>query len=1009
MGSPRVSVIVAADNAKGLERFLDSILHQSLSEIEVICVLRGAADEVLPIVRSFAEGDSRIRTVFANGPSAGEAVNRGLQEASGEYLYLCDPSCLCDLNLFEHAVAKAESTHADIVVFDYGKIKADGKAEKVAGVRSDWLPKGAETFSIHDCPARILSVMDDSFCNKLYRASFVREKDLRCEETYFGGVAFSVLAAASAGTIAILRECLCSCSEEPSQISTQEGTGRLKDFEKTVSSTIEQALASSLHDEIDDAITFFAMDKYIFGLFNYVTDYSTPEAEAYYELVRAFFLSERFNDVERGSVGDDRLFNRYFSVCRHDYESYRDMRSRRLVVSFTTYPARIGLTHAMLETIYAQTRPADEVVLYLTNEEFPGGKSEVPEELLKLVKEGKLTLKWRENLKPHTKYFYAFQDYPDDIIVTVDDDKLYQPSLLEDLYDSYLMYPEAVSAGRVHLMTTTENGEILPYGAWIQEANFCLHEPSMQLFATGVGGVLYPPHVLDEDLLLNKQVIMEACLNADDLWLKAVELLSDVPVVLARKYTVLGTISGSQETALMYANVGRNLNDVQWGNIKEWAESQFGEGIIEKKLLQMVGVQLLGTEVALQCSNEKAAELRALAKAKSDQEISRLKSQVKNLQAAKDASDKVSQRLAARIDVKNIGSQENSVRMLDISDIATAVSYPAWAANETGKAMVVDSTAARLDFRFICVGDGELQIKLKGRDVRDSKGANVSILIDYSSFKVNGTSVFSGTKCVCATSPYVFKRTVHDGEVVAVSLSWHSHDMRGLASELGVRDVIEKQARDVQSEAERLSNMLTSRIDLKNAGAEDNDLEILKISDLNAREEMPAWFRDKTGVGHVVKADSGRLDLYLLCVGKGKLRIRLRGQDVKDSDGVRIPFWIDYTSFIVDGEPMLEGTRAAWHDRPIEASRQVEDGQVVSLSLTWHSHDEKGLGVATERHEEIKGSKEYKELARKNAELEAEVKKQTNEIERLHASNSWKIGRAITWLPRKIKSWARNR
>lgn len=1009
MGSPKISVIVTVDKAQGLERFLDSVLHQSLSEIEVICVLQGAADEILPIVRSFAEGDSRIRTVFANGASVGEAVNQGLQEASGEYLYLCDPSCLCDLYLFEHAVAKAESTNADIVVFDYEKVKANGKAEKVTGVRSDWLPRGAETFNRHDCPERILSVMDDSTCNKLYRASFVCDNDLRCEETCFGEIVFSALAAAFAGTIAILRECLCSRPEECSRISTQEGSDRLKDFEKTVSSAIEQALASTLHDEIDDAITFFALDKYIFGLFNYVTDCSTPEAEAYYKGVRTFFLSERFNGVDRETVGDDRLFNRYFGVCRHDYESYRDMRSRRLIVSFTTYPARIGLIHTMLETIYAQTRPADEVVLYLTNEEFPGGKSEVPGELLKLAKEGKLTLKWRENLRPHTKYFYAFQDYPDDIVVTVDDDKLYQPSLLEDLYDSYLMYPEAVSAGRVHLMTTTENGEILPYGDWVREANFCRYEPSMQLFATGVGGVLYPPHVLDEDLLLNKQVIKETCLNADDLWLKAVELLSDVSVVLSRKYTVLGTVSGSQETALMYSNLDGNLNDVQWGNIKEWAESQFGEGIIERKLLQPAGTQLLGTEVALRCSEEKAAELRALAKAKSDREISRLKSQVKNLQAAKDASDKVSQRLAARIDVKNFGSQGNSVTMLDVSDNATAVSYPAWFSDEKGKGLVIDSTAARLDFRFICAGDGELQIKLRARDVKDGEGASMPILIDYSTFKVNGTSVFSGTKCVWSKSPYVFKRKVHDGEIVVVSLSWHSHDMRGLASELGARDAIEKQSRDVQSEAERLSNMLTARIDLKNAGAEDNDLEILKISDLNAREEMPAWFRDNTGVGHVVKANSGRLDLYLLCVGKGRLRIRLRGQDVKNSDGVRIPLWIDYTSLVVDGEPMLKGTWAAWHDRPIEISRQVEDGQVVSLSLTWHSHDECGLGAAPKKYEEVKDSKEYKDLAGKNAELEAKVKKQANEIDRLHASRSWKIGRAITWLPRKIKKWARSR
>lgn len=268
----------------------------------------------------------------------------------------------------------------------------------------------------------------------------------------------------------------------------------------------------------------------------------------------------------------------------------------RLIVSLTSYPARIATLHLTLETIYAQTRKADEVVLWLAREQFPEGEDELTNELCEFIGEGKLNLRWCDDLKPHKKYFYALQEYEHDLVVTIDDDMLYPEYILENLYQSYLQYPTAVSAIRGHYMVISEKGKVMPYQDWIREVHAVIHEPSMQLFATGVGGVLYPPGIFDKRLF-DKQAIINTCLWADDLWLKTMELICDVPVVIVQEFEEMNYIPGSQKEALCHTNMYRNQNDVQWEKINAWVDEHYEKGLLTKKLTETnIGVNLLGIE-----------------------------------------------------------------------------------------------------------------------------------------------------------------------------------------------------------------------------------------------------------------------------------------------------------------------------------------------------------------------------------------------------------------------------
>lgn len=255
------------------------------------------------------------------------------------------------------------------------------------------------------------------------------------------------------------------------------------------------------------------------------------------------------------------------------------MSDRKLIVSLTSFPARIRFVPRVLESLLAQTRPAGAIVLYLSEDQFPGREADLPEELTAAAEAGSLLLRFVPgDLKPHKKYFYAFREYPDAYVVTVDDDALYSPALLEDLWQTHLAYPDAVVAGRAHLITLDSAGAPRPYQEWVRRVMGFEQGPSLQLCAVGVGGVLYDPGRFPPELF-DEEALRASCLEADDLWLKAMELAAGIPVVRARGVEYLRLVPGSQENSLYHVNVNQNRNDELLARVRKWTAARFGRDL----------------------------------------------------------------------------------------------------------------------------------------------------------------------------------------------------------------------------------------------------------------------------------------------------------------------------------------------------------------------------------------------------------------------------------------------
>ena len=236
-------------------------------------------------------------------------------------------------------------------------------------------------------------------------------------------------------------------------------------------------------------------------------------------------------------INDEILFKDFAVIDVDSSRKTTVFKSKQIIVSITSCLARIKSAALAIETMYRQTRKPDKVVLWLAASQFPDRYVNLPKELLRLVSEKGLEIQWcDEDLKSHNKYFYALQKYPDELIITIDDDTLYPPQRINNLYLSYLLHPHSVAAARVHLNPVSESGEIFSYELKHQEIDAYLDRPSLQLYASGYGGVLYPT-VLFSNVrdLFDKEAIKRTFLDADDLWLKRMELVAGIPVVVAEK------------------------------------------------------------------------------------------------------------------------------------------------------------------------------------------------------------------------------------------------------------------------------------------------------------------------------------------------------------------------------------------------------------------------------------------------------------------------------------------
>ena len=240
-----------------------------------------------------------------------------------------------------------------------------------------------------------------------------------------------------------------------------------------------------------------------------------------------------------------------------------------IVVSLTSYPARINTVNKVIKSLLNQSFKPDKVILWLAPEQFNNNKQNLPKQLLELQNNG-LSIEWYHDIKSYKKLIPALKKYPNSIIVTADDDLIYPTDWLQNLYKSYLTNPEHIHCYRAHRISLGKNKTILPYRQWIWNTN--CKKASFNNFFTGVGGILYPPKCLYKDIL-REDLFMTLCPTNDDIWFWAMTVMNNKKIKLIKNnHLKLEFLEGSQNTefCLYKKNVLENKNDEQLNNILQY-------------------------------------------------------------------------------------------------------------------------------------------------------------------------------------------------------------------------------------------------------------------------------------------------------------------------------------------------------------------------------------------------------------------------------------------------------
>lgn len=275
---------------------------------------------------------------------------------------------------------------------------------------------------------------------------------------------------------------------------------------------------------------------------------------------------------------DGRLARAKNKLRREATLALRPRDRQRVIVSLTSYPQRIDYVADVVRSLFAQLQLPDLTVLYLSEDQFPDGVKSLPPNLTSCLGRD-FQIRWvRGDMRSHKKYLYAVRDFPEDLVITVDDDIVCRNTLVGDLLSAHTRHPHAVAAIRTHLMEFDFNGVLLPYSSWQMEVGnarpgLC-DRPSMRLFGTSGAGMLLPPGSLPA-AAFDTRAIGETCPNADDVWLKAMSTIAGYPTVSVAGWQGVDCIEGSQETSLWATNQ-RGGNDDAIRKVRAYCEKDLG-------------------------------------------------------------------------------------------------------------------------------------------------------------------------------------------------------------------------------------------------------------------------------------------------------------------------------------------------------------------------------------------------------------------------------------------------
>ena len=178
---PKVSIIMPSFNVRPyIKQCIESVIAQSLKEIEIICVDGGSTDGTIEILEEYTYIDSRIKLIQTDVGSYGYQMNLGINIANGEYIGIVETDDYIDEDMFESLYEATNNGTVDISKSSFYHLQENG--ETIDSSKPN-LPK--ESFTIYEYPEIIKS--HPSIWAAIYKKSFLIENNIQFIEAPGGG------------------------------------------------------------------------------------------------------------------------------------------------------------------------------------------------------------------------------------------------------------------------------------------------------------------------------------------------------------------------------------------------------------------------------------------------------------------------------------------------------------------------------------------------------------------------------------------------------------------------------------------------------------------------------------------------------------------------------------------------------------------------------------------------------------------------------------------------------
>ena len=561
---PKLSIItINYNNDIGLKRTIKSVLSQIYADFEYIIIDGVSTDDSVALIKEFAD---KI-TYWISEPDKGiyNAMNKGILKATGDYcLFLNSGDCLANDRVLEevvlngldtdiisgNAIYEASEFHEGKYVFSPERIKASDIIINFLPHQSSFIRRNLFN-EIHSYDESFTVVSDWAF---FIEALLVYSKSYKHINLF--------VSVCDTGGISSNPENCQMMKDEfhlalkkilPAYYDDYAELRNFRSFENNARNAILAKVGKSF------------MFKVLLAIRKRLLKYGFYDLKA----------SMKRKKYHRALDKDDALKKKDIEQQIYKMKGplfVKNNNTDDIIVSLTSYAERVtnSLPYS-LYSLFTQTKLPNRIILFLDN--ITWNNNNLPP-IIKHFKSLGLEVMFCEDYRSYKKLIPALKLFPNNPIITVDDDIYYDSKLIENLVEEYSMSDKKTVICHWACIQEERNGSFIPYSQW-QDSQYGNEYSMYSPF--GGDGTLYPPHIFDAEIF-NDKVFMLLAPSADDMWFWLMEYRCSVNVKLMKNALELKNLNVNQvnlleeknSTALYFQNCVHGQNDIQFEKLLEY-------------------------------------------------------------------------------------------------------------------------------------------------------------------------------------------------------------------------------------------------------------------------------------------------------------------------------------------------------------------------------------------------------------------------------------------------------